>query len=74
MNTRIDVVGEYEIRQYGCCGTYFFMVAIAATRKRCVMSLKSKEEAYAWIDRQKELPDSQENVIFAQEVKNGTEV
>ena len=73
MNTRIDLVDEYEVRKYGCCGTFFFMVAIAETRKRLVMSLKTQEEAYAWINSQKEINNSNKNAIFNPEVNNELE-
>ena len=51
----------------------FLWLPIAETRKRLVMSLKTQEEAYAWINSQKEINNSNKNAIFNPEVNNEPE-
>ena len=47
MNTVVLIVGSYEIREYGSCGTFFFLVAEKKTKKvlkRTLLTIESATE------------------------------
>jgi hypothetical protein len=58
MNTIIETIGDYEIRKYGSCGVFFFMVAEVKTKKRIAMSIKTldmaRDKIYEIISNSKE--------------------
>lgn len=49
MNTRVESINGFEIRKYGCCGVFFFMVGEELTRKRLKYTLPNIEAAHDWI-------------------------
>ena len=50
MNTRIETYKSHLIHKYGCCGTYFFLVAREDTKAIIKRTLPSLESAKEFID------------------------
>jgi len=49
MNTVVATIGDYEIRKYGSCGTFFFLVAESKSKKVLLRSRTTLEESKEFV-------------------------
>jgi hypothetical protein len=49
MNRKVHEQDGYIIHKYGCCGQFFFLVAIDATKYVTIRTLPDLDSAIEWI-------------------------